>query len=124
MKENKYMQCILCEGKTLADAVSKFNEEMKRNAQFRPTYERVGDSFLIYVKVVEVMPESIAEANFMQGCRHRCEECSHCVRTKKTDGSTDYRSKHAKCAYSGNRVRTDGWVCDTFYLEQQDRKEG
>ena len=46
MKENKYMQCILCEGETFQEAVDKFNYEMMRNAAYNPTFERAGEKFL------------------------------------------------------------------------------
>ena len=45
MKENKYTQCILCEGDTFLEAVDKFNKVMRENAAFSPTFERAGEAF-------------------------------------------------------------------------------
>lgn len=122
MKENKYIQCVLCEGETFQDAVDKFNREMARLAPFNPTFTEKGEAFLIYYKVTEFMPENIVEAKQLAGCRHHCEDCEHCVRDLNRSGEVDKRKKKAYCEYHRRRTFTDMIVCDTFYLEHQDER--
>lgn len=128
MKENKYVQCILCEGETFQDAVDKFNFEMRRLSSFNPTYERAGGRFLIYINVRDFAPETIAEAKQLAGCKHKCSECVHCERDMNRFGVVDKRKKTATCmvGYEPRKIRIDSSVCDVFYLEHQDemRKEG
>ena len=125
MKENKYMQCILCEGETFQEAVDKFNYEMMKNAAYSPTFERAGEKFLIYIKVTEFQPETIVEAKHLEGCDHICAECRHCERMLNRKGSIDKRMKVGYCTKDGKRrkIRTDSTVCDTFYLEHQDERK-
>lgn len=123
MKDLKYKQCALCEGNTLAESVEIFNKEMKRLANFNPTYERYGDNFIIYYTCIEREPESLAEEMELKGCDHRCIECNHCERPKNRSGEFDGRAKKAMCLKKGCKVFIDGRVCDEFYKEQQqDRK--
>lgn len=128
MKETKYVQCILCEGDTFQEAVDKFNFEMKRNAIFSPTFERAEDKFLIYIKVYDLAPETIAEAKQLEGCKHRCKDCCWCERDLNRFGVVDKRKKTAMCIAGDTpkKIRIDASVCDIFYLEHQDeeRKEG
>lgn len=122
MKENKYTQCILCEGDTFQEAVDKFNEAMRENAAFSPTFERAGEAFLVYIKVVERAPETIVEAKQLEGCRHHCEDCSHCKRERNRFGEVDKRKKKAYCDLHERRTMTSMVVCDSFYLEHQDER--
>lgn len=126
MKEHKYTQCILCEGNTFQDAVNKFNTEMKRHAHLRPTFERAGETFLIYVTVVELAPETLVEAKHLDGCRHYCEDCASCVREKNRHGVIDARKKYGFCAEQDmKKIRIDQIVCDEFYTADLEmRKEG
>lgn len=123
MKTSNYTQCILCEGATFEESVRKFNVEMRRNAHLKPTYERVGESFLIFVTLYDTIPETIAEAKELEGCKHYCSQCDHCIRPLNRSGKPDMRNKRATCDVTGKHIRIDMLVCDTFYLENQDRKE-
>ena len=123
MKSSKYVQCILCEGDTFQGAVDRFNEEMKRLAQLNPTYERAGDKFLIYVDLYEEIPETIAEAKHLEGCRHTCKDCEYCERELNRFGTVDKRRKKAMCAATGSATWIDSEVCDTFYLEHMDERK-
>lgn len=122
MRERKYKQCILCEGRTLADSVELFNQEMKRLAKYHPTYERYDDKFLIYYTCCEQEPESLSERMEMKGCDHRCIECQHCERSTNRFGDYDGRMKKAMCNKKGHKVRLDSRVCDIFYEEYQDNR--
>lgn len=119
MKDHKYKQCALCEGKTLAESVEIFNKEMKRLANFNPTYERHGDNFLIYYTCIEKEPESLAEEMELKGCDHRCIECNYCERPTNRSGEYDGRIKKVMCKKKGHKVFIDSRVCDTFYKENQ-----
>lgn len=125
MRENKYTQCILCEGSTFQEAVDEFNYQMMKNAAYNPTFERAGEKFLIYIKVTEFQPETIVEAKHLEGCNHICAECSHCERMLNRKGSIDKRTKVGYCIKNGTRrkIRTDSEACDTFYLEHQDNRK-
>lgn len=123
MKENKYTQCILCEGETFQAAVDKFNEVMRIHAAFNPTFERAGEKFLVYFKVTERTPETIVEAKQLEGCSHHCEDCSHCIRDLNRFGEVDKRKKKAWCELKNNKTMTSMEVCDTFYLEHQDERK-
>lgn len=125
MREDKYTRCILCEGDTFQEAVDKFNEVMYENRMFRPTFERAGERFLVYISLTHFAPETIVEAKEMEGCRHTCKDCEHCVRDMNRFGVADKRKKVANCVLGNvvKRIRLDDTVCDTFYLEGQDRKE-
>lgn len=120
MKECKYLECILCEGKDMAESVEIFNKEMKRQARLRPTYERDGNRFLIYIKNIERVPESLAEEKELEGCDHRCIECSHCERRRNEDGQYDLRTVWGFCTKKGHKTKLSGSVCDVFYKEGQD----
>ena len=91
MKEQKYIQCILCEGDTFQEAVDKFNYEMLRLKPFNPWFERAGEAFLIYIKMVDLAPETIAEAKHVEGCVHTCKECDYCKREMNRYGVADKR---------------------------------
>lgn len=120
MKDHKYTQCILCEGKDLAESVKIFNEEMKKNGIKDPKFERVGDKFLMYVTVTEREPESLAEEMELKGHCHKCIECSHCEREKNKSGNYDARKKKAMCNRKGKKVFINDDVCSIFYEEKQD----
>ena len=125
MKEHKYTQCILCEGATFQEAVDKFNREMQKHADFNPTYERAGESFLIYIKLTKFEPETVTETKHLEGCVNHCRECSHCVREKTRFGEIDARKKYGYCDLNGMiKIRIDQIVCDEFYTENLERKEG
>lgn len=126
MKEHKYTQCVLCEGNTFQEAVEKFNFEMKRHAPFRPTFERAGETFLIYYTVVDLAPETLVEAKCLDGFTNYCEECTECVREKNRSGNIDARKKYGYCSRNGmQKIRIDQIVCDEFYTEDLEmRKEG
>lgn len=129
MKENKYTQCILCEGETFQEAVDKFNSEMQRYSSFNPTFERAGEAFLIYVKLTALAPETVVEAKHLEGCAHSCEDCKFCERIRNRNGETDRRKKFAYCMRDGEqfkrKVRVDQIVCDEFYTDNLElRKEG
>lgn len=126
MKTSTYTQAILCEGVTFQDAVDKFNEVMMANRALKPTFERVGESFLVFVNLTDRVPETIVEAKELKGIRHTCQECGYCERDLNRFGEIDKRKLHGRCSKdSGRRIRIDSSVCDTFYLERQDeRKEG
>ena len=125
MREEKYVQCILCEGSTFQEAVDKFNFEMKRHKPFNPTFERAGEAFLIYIKVRDLAPETIAEAKALEGCRHICKECDHCEREMNRFGVADKRKKYGFCTKNNVRkkIKLNQPVCDAFYLEQQDQRK-
>lgn len=123
MREKKYTQCVPCIGTTLQESVQIFNTEMKRLAGMTTSYERVGDSFLIYVKLTELAPETLVEAKQMQGCDHVCKDCHYCERDRNRFGEVDARKKYGYCIQGTTRrkIRIDQTVCDTFYLEHQDK---
>ena len=125
MKEQKYVQCILCEGSTFQEAVDKFNYEMQRLKPFNPTFERAGEAFLIYIKMVDLAPETIAEAKHIEGCGHTCRECDYCKREMNRYGVADKRKKYGYCTRAGSRIKVslDGAVCDIFYIEHQDERK-
>lgn len=125
MKEKKYTQCILCEGATFQESVDKFNRVMRENSAFFPTYERVGESFLVFIKVTEHVPETVVEAKWLEGCRHYCSECEHCHRDLNRFGEIDKRKKTGTCHANGviKKIRIDSIVCDTFYEEGQGQRE-
>ena len=122
MRDNKYMQCILCEGVDLADSVRIFNKEMKRLRELNPTFERYDNNFLIYVRCNQMQPENIAEAKEMQGINHKCIECEHCIRQMNSHGVPDRRIKKAICRKDGSRISINTNVCDIFYIEHQDEE--
>lgn len=125
MKEHKYTQCILCEGATFQEAVDKFNREMQKYADFNPTYERAGEAFLIYIRLVKFEPETVVEAKHLEGCTNYCRDCVHCVRETTRFGEIDSRKKCGYCSLNGMiRIRIDQIVCDEFYTENLERKEG
>ena len=66
MKNTSYTQCILCQGKDLAESVRIFNEEMQKHCKDSVTYERYDDFFLIYVKCTEMIPENVVEQHELQ----------------------------------------------------------
>ena len=125
MKEQKYIQCILCEGDTFQEAVDKFNREMQRHKPFNPWFERAGEAFLIYIKVTEHAPETIAEAKTIEGCVHTCRECDYCQREMNRYGVADKRKKYGYCTRAKERkkVSLDEVVCDIFYIEHQDERK-
>lgn len=125
MKEHKYVQCILCEGESFQEAVDKFNHEMKRLSSFNPTYERAGEKFLIYIKVYDLAPETIAEAKELDGCDYRCKDCVHCERELNRFGVVDKRMKRATCIAGSKPKPTfiHTKACDVFYLEHQDERK-
>lgn len=123
MRVNKYTQCTPCIGATLAESVSIFNAEMHKLRAFKPTFERCGDSFLIYYTMEERVPETVVDAKELQGLFHRCEHCANCIRDRDRFGGIDKRKKHATCGKDGERVRLDSAVCDDFYLRDYERKE-
>lgn len=123
MKDNRYIQCILCEGIDMADSVRRFNEEMRRLKEFEPTFERDGDRFLIYVRCKQLQPENIVEAKEMKGIHHTCVECEHCVRQNNRYGVPDGRIKKAICKKNGQPTKITSSVCETYYLEHQDEDE-
>lgn len=122
MKERKYKQCILCEGKDLAESVGIFNNVMKERGIKEPDFERVGDKFLVYITVTEQEPESLAEEMELKGCDHNCIECRHCERTMNRYGKPDERLRKALCTKKGKKIYIDSPVCDTFYKEYQDNR--
>lgn len=125
MREDTYTRCILCEGETFQEAVNKFNQAMYENRMYKPTFERAGEAFLVYIKMTQFAPETIAEAKSLEGCKHTCKDCEHCVRDLNRFGVADKRKKTATC-HVGNvitRIRLDSSVCDRFYLEKQDERK-
>ena len=122
MKESKYTQCVLCEGRTFQGAVEKFNIEMQRLSDYNPTYERAGKSFLIYYTIRKSVPEDIVEMKMLQGCRDKCEECAHCIRQKTDSGKVDKRTKRSFCELHNTITWIDSTVCEEFYMENL-RKE-
>ena len=123
MKQNKYPQAILCEGKTFAESVEIFNREMRMLKGEKFTYERKDDSYIIYVECVDRQPEGIAEAREMQGIRHTCVECDHCIRQMNRYGVPDARIKKAVCNKDGHMTTINTRVCNTYYIEHQDEEK-
>ena len=116
MKNTSYTQCILCQGEDLAESVRIFNEEMQKHRKDNTTYERYDDSFLIYVKCTEMIPEDIVEQHELQGERHTCSECKKCERILNRLGKPDKRTTKGVC--EGNTVFLNGSVCERYYTEK------
>jgi hypothetical protein len=126
MKTNRYPQIYLCDGENLAESVAIYNEFMRRHGDDKTlSAERVGEKFLIRYTVQEYAPETFAEAKALEGCKHICAECTHCVRKLNRRGEPDKRSKRAACNLYGDSrtVWLDQQVCDEFYFERQDERK-
>ena len=122
MKDKKYKKCILCQGATLAESVKIFNEEMEKLQDPDPDFERYNDSFLIYITVHEEIPENIVDEKKLQGCTHKCIECSHCKRILTRKGEINKVTKKATCDLNDMTIFLDSTVCEVFYDEHQDMK--
>ena len=69
MIRTSYMQCELCTGETMAEAVAAFNSTMKRLSKQVQKHERIDGGFLIYFMEEETLPENLADIKELQGIK-------------------------------------------------------
>lgn len=100
------------------EAALLFNETMMELAPMRPTFVREGNTYYIQYSIEYNEAETVTEEHELKGEYHNCAECPFCVRDLNRFGDIDLRKKWATCSASGERVRTDGTVCDTYYTER------
>lgn len=105
-------------GSTPQEAALLFNETMMELAPMRPTFVREGNTYYIQYSIEYNEAETVTEEHELNGEYHNCAECPFCVRDVNRFGDSDMRKKWATCSRTGERVRTDGTVCDTYYTER------
>ena len=123
MIRTSYMQCELCTGETMAEAVAAFNSTMKRLSKQVQKHERIDGGFLIYFMEEETLPENLADIKELQGIKHKCRECSHCNRPLNRFGKPDGRYTKIICEKKGKLVNLETRACDDFYEEGQDIRD-
>ena len=129
MRQNTYTQVMAIVGENPMDAAEKFNQAMRDLKDFSNlSYEREGNTFLIYYTISEQLPESIAEAYEMDGTNSVCAECKHCRRDVTRFGIVDQRKKWGRCVYHDKPVLISSPACDEFYtkhfeMEGEDENE-
>ena len=118
MKSKKIVQTRFIDGSDGHDTAAEFNQVMMDLADLNPSFERDGKSFWIFYSVEINEPEDLIEAHEMNGERHKCHECPHCVRDLNRFGDIDARKVWATCAKTGKRTRINLNACDIYYKER------
>lgn len=118
MKSKKIVQTRFIDGSDGHDTAAEFNQTMIELADLNPRFERDGHSFWIFYSVEINEPENLIEEHEMNGESHRCIECPFLIRDLNRFGNPDVTHKHGTCGKSGQRVRIDGYVCETYYKER------
>ena len=109
-------------GDTPQETAALFNEAMDRLAELNPTFEREGNTFWIYYKIVHDEAETISEQFELKGCTGHCNECPFLIRDKNRFGGVDARKKWATCGKTGERTRIDCRACDIYYETLGERR--
>lgn len=105
-------------GNTPQEAALLFNSTMMELAGMHPSFTREGDTYYIQYIVEIKEAESLVEEHELNGERHTCNECHHCVRDLNRFGDIDARKVWATCSGTGERIRLNSSVCEVYYEER------
>lgn len=116
MKTKKVVQARFIDGLHGGhEACEEFNRTMLELAEFRPTYERNGDSFWIFFTVETEESETLAEECELKGEKAQCNDCPYIMRDLNRFGNIDVRKKWATCGKNGQRVSIERAACEEYY---------
>lgn len=123
MRNKSIPQVLAIVGESPVDAANKFNQAMRDLKDFgNLSYEREGNTFLIYYTISETLPESIAEAYELEGCSGTCGECKQCRRDVTRFGIVDQRKKWGRCVYHDKPVMITSNACDDYYTKKFEKE--
>ena len=115
MKRTKIVQTRFICGTDGHETAEEFNQAMMELADLNPKYEREGNAFWIFFTVEKTEAETVVEEHELAGDNAHCLECPYVVRDLNRFGNVDTRKKWATCGKTGERVRIDSRVCESYY---------
>lgn len=105
MKSLVFSQYAIVKANTAALFTAKLNEEICRLKDKEPNVTfSDADPLCAYIEYIESeqRPETIEEAEALEGIRFVCEQCPCFKPILKADGTIDGRVKYGDCDYEGN----------------------
>lgn len=105
MKSLVFSQYATVKANTAALFTTKLNEEIRKLKGKEPNVTfSDADPLVAYIEYMESVeePETIAEAERLEGIRFVCEQCPHFKPILKADETVDERCKYGDCDYSEN----------------------
>lgn len=117
MRHTKVTQSRFISGQDGFETAAEFNQVMMELADMNPKWERDGNSFWVFYSVEITEAENIVEEHELAGEYAHCIDCPRCMRDLNRFGNPDTRKKWATCTKTGERVRIDSTVCESYYTE-------